>query len=56
MELDDRERQVRFLIHDRDAKFPHRPLRAPSNSLLQTAATATFLRRPTSVAMTSSAG
>jgi putative transposase len=22
MELDDRERQVRFLIHDRDAKFP----------------------------------
>jgi putative transposase len=23
MELDDRDRQVRFLIHDRDAKFPH---------------------------------
>jgi hypothetical protein len=22
MELDDRERQVRFLIHDRDTKFP----------------------------------
>jgi putative transposase len=22
MELDDRERRVRFLIHDRDAKFP----------------------------------
>ena len=22
MELDDRERQVRFLLHDRDAKFP----------------------------------
>ena len=22
MDLDDRERQVRFLIHDRDAKFP----------------------------------
>jgi putative transposase len=22
MELDDRDRQVRFLIHDRDAKFP----------------------------------
>jgi putative transposase len=23
MDLDDRERQLRFLIHDRDAKFPH---------------------------------
>jgi putative transposase len=23
LELDDRDRQVRFLIHDRDAKFPH---------------------------------
>jgi hypothetical protein len=23
MDLDDRKRQVRFLIHDRDAKFPH---------------------------------
>jgi hypothetical protein len=38
MQLDDREQQVRFLIHDRDAKFPRAfdacwPPRTPRSSL-----------------------
>jgi hypothetical protein len=30
MTLDDSDFQVRFLIHDRDAKFPHPPCLRPS--------------------------